>query len=139
MRRRRRRRRWRGRRWYDRVRRRWLYVGHVIGGGGVATLMDRSRMHRPVLRRESSTFVPHPDICLPRTDLTRTLPALNLNRHLNPARHRTDDVDTICPARLGHFRCRSMLTIRYDTIREAILTCARKPTRVSLIYRTEGK
>ena len=25
----------------------------------------------------------------------------------------------------------------YDTIRDAILTCARKPTRVSLIYRTE--
>jgi len=30
-----------------------------------------------------------------------------------------------------------VLTIRYDTIRDAILTCARKPTRVSLIYRTE--
>jgi len=29
------------------------------------------------------------------------------------------------------------LTIRYDTIRDAILTCARKPTRVGLIYRTE--
>ena len=29
------------------------------------------------------------------------------------------------------------VTIRYDTIRDAILTCARKPTRVSLIYRTE--
>jgi len=28
-------------------------------------------------------------------------------------------------------------TIRYDTIRDAILTCARKPTWVSLIYRTE--
>ena len=27
--------------------------------------------------------------------------------------------------------------LRYDTIRDAILTCARKPTRVSLIYRTE--
>jgi len=26
---------------------------------------------------------------------------------------------------------------RYDTIRDAILTCARKPTWVSLIYRTE--
>jgi len=25
----------------------------------------------------------------------------------------------------------------YDTIRDAILTCARKPTRVSLIYRME--
>jgi len=25
---------------------------------------------------------------------------------------------------------------RYDTIRDAILTCARKPTKVSLIYRT---
>jgi len=28
-------------------------------------------------------------------------------------------------------------TTRYDTIRDAILTCARKPTSVSLIYRTE--
>ena len=28
-------------------------------------------------------------------------------------------------------------TTRYDTIRDGILTCARKPTRVSLIYRTE--
>ena len=28
-------------------------------------------------------------------------------------------------------------TIRYDTIRDAILTCARKPTLVGLIYRTE--
>ena len=27
--------------------------------------------------------------------------------------------------------------IRYDTIRDAILTCAQKPTWVSLIYRTE--
>jgi len=26
---------------------------------------------------------------------------------------------------------------RYDTIRDVILTCARKPTRVSLIYPTE--
>jgi len=28
-------------------------------------------------------------------------------------------------------------SLRYDTIRDAILTCARKPTRVSLIYRAE--
>ena len=28
-------------------------------------------------------------------------------------------------------------TIRYDAIRDAILTCARKPTWVSLIYRTQ--
>ena len=27
--------------------------------------------------------------------------------------------------------------MKYDTIRDAILTCARQPTRVSLIYRTE--
>ena len=27
--------------------------------------------------------------------------------------------------------------VRYDTIRDTILTCARKPTYVSLIYRTE--
>ena len=30
----------------------------------------------------------------------------------------------------------SVSTIRYDTIRDASLACARKPTRVSLIYRT---
>jgi len=30
-----------------------------------------------------------------------------------------------------------LVTIRYDTIRDAILTCARKPTWVSLIYHTE--
>ena len=30
-----------------------------------------------------------------------------------------------------------VLSSRYDTIRDAILTCARKPTRASLIYRTE--
>ena len=32
---------------------------------------------------------------------------------------------------------RRVHAVRYDTIRDAILTCARKPTRVSLIYRTE--
>ena len=31
----------------------------------------------------------------------------------------------------------SSSTIRYDTIRDAMLTCARKPTWVRLIYRTE--
>ena len=31
----------------------------------------------------------------------------------------------------------TMCFIRYDTTRDAILTCARKPTWVSLIYRTE--
>jgi len=30
-----------------------------------------------------------------------------------------------------------IITIRYDTIRDAVVTCARKPTWVSLIYRTE--
>ena len=29
------------------------------------------------------------------------------------------------------------LSIRYDTIRDVILTCSRKPTRVGLIYRTK--
>ena len=38
-------------------------------------------------------------------------------------------VDALTPRRLD--------TIRYDTIRDAILTCARKPTRVGVIYRTE--
>ena len=33
--------------------------------------------------------------------------------------------------------CLSVIRIRHDTIRDAILTCARKPTWVSLIYRTE--
>ena len=31
----------------------------------------------------------------------------------------------------------NIVQLRYNTIRDAILTCARKPTRVSLIYRTE--
>ena len=31
----------------------------------------------------------------------------------------------------------TVLQIRYDTIRDAILTCARKPTWIGLIYRTE--
>ena len=35
-------------------------------------------------------------------------------------------------ARYGHYH-----NVTYDTIRDAILTCARKPTRVSLINRTE--
>jgi len=30
-------------------------------------------------------------------------------------------------------------TLRYDTIRDAILTCAQNLTQVSLIYRTEPK
>ena len=32
---------------------------------------------------------------------------------------------------------RKKVSTIYDTIRDAILTCARKPTRVSLIYRTD--
>jgi len=38
---------------------------------------------------------------------------------------------------LGWKREGTTTATRYDTIRDAILTCARKPTRVSLIYRTE--
>ena len=37
----------------------------------------------------------------------------------------------------GTVRFVNILSLRYDTIRDAILTCARKPTLVSLIYRTE--
>jgi len=33
--------------------------------------------------------------------------------------------------------CETIDTIRYDTIRDAILMCARQPTRLSLIYRME--
>jgi len=29
------------------------------------------------------------------------------------------------------------MVVDHDTIRDAVLTCARKPTRVGLIYRTE--
>ena len=35
------------------------------------------------------------------------------------------------------YRITRVYTLIYDTIRDAILTCARKPTWVSLIYRTE--
>jgi len=38
----------------------------------------------------------------------------------------------------GRTRRDSCLTIRHDTIRDVILTCARKPTWVSLTYRTES-
>jgi len=43
---------------------------------------------------------------------------------------------TCASRRLFYFFSRSSLTW-YNTIRDAILTCARKPTWVSLIYRTE--
>ena len=33
----------------------------------------------------------------------------------------------------------NIVQLRYNTIRDAILTCARKPTRVSLIYKPQGK
>ena len=36
-----------------------------------------------------------------------------------------------------HRSCTVTFILPYDTIRDVILTCARKPTRVSLIYRTE--
>jgi len=32
----------------------------------------------------------------------------------------------------------NIVQLRYNTIRDAILTCARKPTRVSLIYKPHG-
>ena len=38
---------------------------------------------------------------------------------------------------INRWLCQCCDTIRYDTIRDVILTCARKPTWVSLIYRTE--
>ena len=37
----------------------------------------------------------------------------------------------------GDRRSTYTVAIRYDTIRDAILTCSQKPTRVSLIYRAE--
>ena len=37
----------------------------------------------------------------------------------------------------GLIRSGGIVILRYDTTRDAILTCARKPTWVSLIYRTE--
>ena len=43
--------------------------------------------------------------------------------------------------RVGSYVCAvsicELTSMRYDTIRDAILTCARKPARVGLIYRTE--
>ena len=38
---------------------------------------------------------------------------------------------------LNSFLSSCILVLRYDTIRDAILTCARKPTEVSFIYRTQ--
>jgi len=45
--------------------------------------------------------------------------------------------DAAGPARITRRQTADQCTIRYDTIRDDILTRARKPTRVSLIYRTE--
>jgi len=42
-----------------------------------------------------------------------------------------------CEMRWLKMRCQQVTDHQYDTIRDAILTCARKPTWVSLIYRTE--
>jgi len=42
-----------------------------------------------------------------------------------------------CLGKGAKIREEKHMSIRYDTIRDAILTCARKPTRVSLIYRAE--
>jgi len=56
---------------------------------------------------------------------------------------RPSAVNTHCPhlPLSAVARCRSIARtrgeLRHDTIRDAILTCARKPTWVSLIYRTE--
>jgi len=38
---------------------------------------------------------------------------------------------------IGSRWCKCSEKVRYDTIRDAILTCTRKPTWVSLIYRTK--
>ena len=63
--------------------------------------------------------------------------------------HKTQIAERPASAPTGHVHLYAMQTKtpdvrgdnrdngRYDTIRDAILTCARKPTRVSLIYRTE--
>jgi len=64
----------------------------------------------------------------------------------NPAEPTSDADDhayqdtTACTdhALLVSKKCRFVIggdTIRYDTIRDAILTCARKPTWIGLIYR----
>jgi len=42
--------------------------------------------------------------------------------------------DKIC---IGQSAAYSADVLRYDTIRDAVLACAQKPTRISLIYRTE--
>ena len=44
---------------------------------------------------------------------------------------------TTAPVARGWRAAARQGTIRYDTIRDAILTCARKPTWIGLIYRTE--
>ena len=72
---------------------------------------------------------------------------------MQPARHETQQsprnratprsaVTVCCVPRNDHKAIKAgtiflLRTIRYDTIRDASLTCARKPTWVGLIYRTE--
>ena len=66
-----------------------------------------------------------------RTDTT--------DRFTSPAKAYSNKISWVVLPRRTAETARSCTTIniRYDTIRHAILTCARKPTWVSLIYRTE--
>ena len=100
-------------------------------------------------RRSSSPLRLRTDIDT-SSAITRSRPAASLDmlnavsRSVTAASHQrpivllliresTFDADSLAKPKVLTGR----MTSRYDTIRDAILTCARKPTRVSLIYRTE--
>ena len=101
-------------------------------------------------RRSSSPLRPWTDIDT-SSAITRSRPAASLDmlnalsRGVTAASHQrpivllliresTFDADSLAKPNV---LITSRMTSRCDTIRDAILTCARKPTRVSLIYRTE--
>ena len=79
--------------------------------------------------------------------LTRELLSTPDERRWNRAAWQLRGIDVLLA---GRFCCFSHVTrgimanvsmvmrLRYDTIRDAILTCVRKPTWVGLIYRTEA-
>jgi len=72
------------------------------------------------------------------TKSTRRRQRRRVTRPVAVGVHRTHRHATAAPARSHVYQQHNRaVTIRYDTIRDAILTRARKPTRVSLTYRTE--
>ena len=61
----------------------------------------------------------------------------NVGRYSERHVHESDRLVTRQRSLTTAYALQRKLIVRYDTIRDAILACARKPTRVTLIYCTE--